>query len=358
MSKWRSFSILSLFLGLVFLVGPSRLSGAAESPYYQGKTLTIVEGRSPGGTGSLRVQAVVKYFQKYLPGNPAIVYQHMSGGGGTAAANHMASVAKRDGLVMGNIGSSMFTNAVMGAAGVRYKLDDFIYLGSASSGGPYTLITRASLGFNTVEKLKAYQGLRFAQRSVGHTMYILDRMYAYTLELKEPRWVLGYNEGELDLAMSKGEADAQSNNVHTILKESSHWMGGDYIFPFVMKNAQGRGLETAPQFPQNLPALEKYADTELKRSVLRFHNASRPTSAPYFVPKGIPEPALKALKEAFERVWKDPQFIKEYSTTTGEPADPMTGEEIEEVLRQLPKDPRIKEIYTQIIAAGPLPPAR
>jgi len=304
------------------------------------------------------VQAVVKYFQKYLPGNPAIVYQHMSGGGGTAAANHMASVAKRDGLVMGNIGSSMFTNAVLGAAGVRYKLDDFIYLGSASSGGPYTLITRAPLGFNTVEKLKAYPGLRFAQRSVGHTMYILDRMYAYILELKEPRWVLGYGESELDLAMSKGEADAQSNNVHTILKESSHWMGGDYIFPFVMKNAQGRGLETAPQFPQNLPSLERYADTELKRAVLRFHNASRPTSAPYFVPKGIPEPALKALKEAFERVWKDPQFIKEYSTTTGEPADPMTGEEIEEVLRQLPKEPRIKEIYTQIIAAGPLPPAR
>ena len=280
MSKWRSFSILSLFLGLVFLVGSSRLSGAAESPYYQGKTLTIVEGRSPGGTGSLRVQAVVKYFQKYLPGNPAIVYQHMSGGGGTAAANHMASLAKRDGLTIGNIGSSMFTNAVMGSTGVRYKLDDFIYLGSASSGGPYTLITRAALGFNTVEKLKAYKGLRFAQRSIGHTMYILDRMYSYILELKEPQWVVGYSESEIDLALSRGEADAQSNNVHTILKESSHWMNGEYVFPLVMKNAQGCGLEAAPQFPQNLPALERYADTELKRSVLRFHNASRPKCEP------------------------------------------------------------------------------
>lgn len=358
MVRWRSATLWSLFLSLVFCAGLYRLSAAAEAPFYQGKTVTLVEGRSPGGTGSFRARAVVKYLQKHLAGNPAIVYQHIAGGGGTAAANHMASLAKRDGLTIGNIGSSMFTNAVMGSAGVRYKLDDFIYLGSASSGGPYTLITRAALGFQSVEKLKAYKGLRFAQRSIGHTMYILDRMYSYILELKEPQWVVGYSESEIDLALSKGEADAQSNNVHSILKESSHWMNGDYVFPIVMKNAQGRGLETAPQFPQNLPALEKYADTELKRSVLRFHNASRPTSAPYFVPKGIPEPALKALKEAFERVWKDPQFIKEYSTTTGEPADPMTGEEIEEVLRQLPKDPRIKEIYTQIIAAGPLPSAR
>jgi tripartite-type tricarboxylate transporter receptor subunit TctC len=358
MSRSRNTVAFTFLLGVLFLAAGQRPAGAAEAPFYQGKTLTLVEGRSPGGTGSFRARAVAKYLQKHIAGNPAIVYHHVPGGGGTAAANHMANVVKRDGLTLGNIGSSMFTNAVMGAAAVRYKLDDFVYFGSASSGGPYTLITRAALGLNTVEKLKDYQGLRFAQRSIGHTMYILDRMYAYILELKEPQWVVGYSEGEIDLALSRGEADAQSNNVHTMLKESSHWMNGNYVFPLVMKNAQGRGVETAPQFPQNLPSVDRYADTHLKRAVLQFHNASRPTSAPYFAPKGIPEPALRALKEAFDRTWKDPEFIKEYSSTTGEPADPMTGEEIEEVLRQLPKDPKIKEIYTRIIAAGALPPAR
>jgi tripartite-type tricarboxylate transporter receptor subunit TctC len=270
----------------------------------------------------------------------------------------MASVAKRDGLTIGNIGSSMITNAVMGAPGVRYKLDDFIYLGSASTGGPYTLITGSRLGFDSVEKLRAYQGLRFAQRSVGHTMYILDRMFAYIVELKEPRWVLGYSESEIDLAISKGEADAQSNNIHTILKEASQRMKGDYIFPILMKNAAGRGAEMGLQFPQNLPTLDQYTDTELKRAVLRFHNGSRPTSAPYFAPKGIPEPAQRALKEAFGKVWKDPQFLSEYPAIAGEPADPMTGEQIEDVLSQLPKDLKIRDIYKQIISAGPLPPGR
>lgn len=358
MSEIRWLIVVGVFVGAVTIFATYGSGAAVESPFYQGKTLTIVEGRSPGGTGSLRVKAVVKYLQRHLAGNPTIVFHHIPGGGGTAAANFMANQAKRDASAIGNIGSSMFTNAVMGSTGVRYKLDDFIYFGSASTGGPYTLITRAPLGLDRVEKLKSYQGLRFAQRSVGHTMYILDRMFAYVLDLKEPRWVLGYSESEIDLALGRGEADVQSNNMHTVLKEASHWMKGDYIFPLVMRNAQGRGPETAPGFPQNLPTLDQFADTELKRAVMRFHNASRPTSAPYFAPKGIPEPAMRALEEAFNKVWKDREFLKEYASITGEPADPMTGEEIEEILRQLPKDPRIKEIYKQLIGVEPLPPSR
>jgi tripartite-type tricarboxylate transporter receptor subunit TctC len=349
---------LWFLLSLLFLASAFEQALAGEAPFYQGKTLTLVEGRSPGGTGSVRAQAVVKYLRKHLAGNPAIVYQYMPGGGGTAAANHMAHIARRDGLTIGNIGSSMISNAVMGSPGVRYKLDDFIYLGSASTGGPYTLITASRLGLDSVDKLRAYRGLRFAQRSVGHTMYILDRMFAYILELAEPAWVVGYKESELDLAISKGEADAQSNNVHTILKEAGHWMKGDYVFPIVMKNAQGKGVETAPQFPQNLPTLDQHANTELKRAVLRFHNGSRPTSAPYFAPRGIPEPAVRALKEAFDKIWQDPEFLREYPLIAAEPADPVTGQEIEEVLKQLPQDPKIRDIYKQLISAGPLPPVR
>jgi hypothetical protein len=67
---------------------------------------------------------------------------------------------------------------------------------------------------------------------------------------------------------------------------------------------------------------------------------------------------LKALREGFNKMFDDPQFAREYERLTSEPADPMTGEEIEQVLRQMPKDPRIAEIYKQLIGAGPLPAAR
>ncbi len=57
-------------------------------------------------------------------------------------------------------------------------------------------------------------------------------------------------------------------------------------------------------------------------------------------------------------VWKNPAFAKEYKKLTGEPADPVTGEEIHRALEQVPQDPKIKKAYRQIVGAGPLPLAR
>lgn len=353
-AQWRSVcGLASLF---VILAGSSF---AAEAPFYQGKIITIVEGRAAGGTGSFRTQAVTKYLVKYLPGNPAVVYQHIAGGGGTAAANHLVNTAKRDGLTIGNIGTGVYSAAIFGATGVRYKLEDFIFLGSASSGGPYMLAARPGLGADTAEKLKEQKGLRFANRSVGHTMYILDRMMAWTLELKEPKWILGYNDQEIDLALQRGEADVRSTNLNSFLRDIPHWIEGGYTVPLIMRNTKGRGAEFVPEFPRTKAShMDQFLDTELKRQILRLHDSSRPGSSVFMIAKGAPEPALKALNEAFDRLWKDAQFAEEYKKLSGEPTDPITGEEIHQVLERMPKDPKVMEIYKQIIAAGPLPPVR
>jgi tripartite-type tricarboxylate transporter receptor subunit TctC len=353
MKKYYSRAGAAMAFFLFALIYGAAIASAA--PFYEGKTLTIVEGRKAGGTGSLRTQAVAKYLQKHLPGHPAIVYRFMSGGGGVAAANHMASMAEKDGFTIANIGTGVYSNAFLDTQGVRYDLDDFVFLGSASSGGPYTLIIRPELELDTVEKLKAYKGLRFAQRSVGHTMYILDRMFAYVLDLQNPQWVLGYNSREIELALERGEADAQSNNLHSFFRETPEWLSKGFTVPVIMKNTMGRGAEVAPRFPQDRPALEQYADSELERAVLKFHNNSRPGSSVFFAPKGVPAPALKALREAFDRVWKDPEFAQEYKRLTGEPADPITGREIEQALEQVPRDPKVMKIYKQIVGGGPLP---
>jgi tripartite-type tricarboxylate transporter receptor subunit TctC len=343
---------------LLLVATTSGYVGAAETPFFQGKTVTAIVAQTPDGTGGLRARTVLQHLPKYITGNPAIVIQYMGGGGGNMAANHLAHVVKRDGLTIANLLSSVFSNAIFSAEGVRYKLDDFVPLGSPVSGGPYTLVVRPGLKLDTVEKLRVPAGLRFAQRSVGHTMYLLDRMFAYVLEIKEPKWILGYGSNEVYLSLVRSEADMISNNLHTVLRETREWLKEGFTTPVVMKNTKGRGAEAVPEFPQGRPTLEQFADTDLKRAVMRFQNATRPTGAPYFAPKGIPGPALKALREGFNKMFTDPQFAKEYERLTGEPPDPMAGEEIDEVLRQMPKDPRVAEIYKQLIGAGPLPPSR
>ena len=45
--------------------------------FYEDKNLAMIQGRSPGGHGSLRAQDLVKYLKEQLAGNPAFVHQYM-----------------------------------------------------------------------------------------------------------------------------------------------------------------------------------------------------------------------------------------------------------------------------------------
>ena len=353
--QWRDLATLLVSLSLLLATyGAAK----AETPYYQGKTLVVIQGRTPGGLGDLRTRAVLQYLQKYLPGNPTIVSQYRPAGGGTAATNHMANVVKRDGLTLASTGSSMYSNAILGTRGVRYTMDDFHILGSPTSGGPYTLVIRPDLELNSVEKLRSYKGLRIAQRSVGHSMYILDRMFAFILELQDPKWILGYSSPEVYLALERKEADGQTNTIFNFLRATPHWRKQGFTTPIVMRNVKGKGAELAPKFPQSTSTLDNYMDTDLKRGVMQLYYSTRPASSGFIVPRGIPDAALKDLRTAFNKIWEDPQFAKDYRRLTGEPALPVTGEEIDAALRKIPKDPTFMKVYKQVISAGPLPPGR
>src|SRR6185295_5265743 len=100
----------------------------AQTPFYQGKTVTILHGRAPGGSGDFRVRAVIPFLQKYIPGNPAFVHEFMDGGGGRKAANHIFALPRTDGLVIGNVGGGVVANAVLGEQGVQYDLDKLPFI--------------------------------------------------------------------------------------------------------------------------------------------------------------------------------------------------------------------------------------
>jgi len=102
----------------------------AQAPFYQGKTIIIIQGRDPGGTGDMRVRAMLPFLQKYIPGNPSIVNEYMPGGGSRKAANHVFKSTRPDGLTIGNLGLGMISSALLGEAGVLYDVDKFFYLGS------------------------------------------------------------------------------------------------------------------------------------------------------------------------------------------------------------------------------------
>ena len=50
-------------------------SASAQTPFYQGKTITIVQGTEPGGSSDVQTRALLPYLKKHIPGEPTIVFR-------------------------------------------------------------------------------------------------------------------------------------------------------------------------------------------------------------------------------------------------------------------------------------------
>jgi tripartite-type tricarboxylate transporter receptor subunit TctC len=186
---------LTLFLGLL----PSLVW--AQADFYRGKLITLIQDSTPGGVGQLRTQSLIPVLQKHIPGNPPIVVRLMPGAGGRIAANHLYNGTRNDGLTIGRVSSGFLTSAILGLPGVHYELEKFIYLGSGHSQGSHVFYTRKEVGLDNLSKLRAAKGLRIGGQSVGHSNYVVARLFAWLLDLREPRFVVGFSGAEMDAAL-------------------------------------------------------------------------------------------------------------------------------------------------------------
>lgn len=345
---------LGLSLGLFLGVGwfsPALIF--SQAPYYQGKTITIIQATAPGGTGDMMVRAALPSLKKHIPGEPTIVTEYMPGGGGIKAVNHIYKSVRPDGLTVGNVGGGLVSNAILGQPGVLYDLDRLIYLGSPHSTYHWVFMTRSEAGLNNLEKLRATTGVRVGAQSVGHAVYISGRLFSYLLGLKEPKFVVGYSGPEIDLALLRGEVDARVNNADTLVKRNPEWLAKGLVdLHAIMEIPKG---DKHPRFV-HVPELEDFAKSDKERKVLAMLRAFRSAGSPYILPPGTPKERVEILQMAFSKVFNDPGFYAEYKKLIGDEPTPLMPEAMEATIRQLPRDPENVELFKKIAGAGPLPP--
>src|SRR5215813_8119438 len=93
---------------------------SAQGPSLAGKNVTMVIGFGPGGGYDAWGRVVARYIGKHLPGTPNVVPQNMPGGGSFNAANHIYTVAPKEGTVLGIIARDAPLGPLSGAAGARF----------------------------------------------------------------------------------------------------------------------------------------------------------------------------------------------------------------------------------------------
>jgi hypothetical protein len=325
----------------------------AQSDFYRGKTITIVQGRSAGGTGDFRVRVVAPFLQKYIPGNPMIVHEYMDGGGGRKATNHIFNTARPDGLTIGNVGSGAITSAVLGDIGVQYDIDKLHFAGTPDSAVQYLLLTRREAGFRTLDQLRQASGMRFGGLSVGHTIDTVGRIMFWLLGLKEIKEITGFAAPERNAALLRGEIDGLVT-PDDFFARNPEWLDKGLVDLHVILSVPRK--EMHPRF-SSLPELDGFVKTERERKLLTmFRNFRLAGAAPFILPPAMPKDRVEIIKEALRKTFNDPAFFAEYRKIAGEDPTPLMPEAHEKAIRDLPRDAETVALFKKFAGSGAIPP--
>jgi len=350
--KCRFLSAATLLTALFVSAGFLPTHVYSQGNFYEGKTITLIAFTAPGGSGDLRVKAAIPFLKKHIPGNPTVVIEYMDGGGGRKGANHIYHSARPDGLTIGAGSGAIVGLGVMREQGVSYDVDKFIYLGTAEHENPAVIYTRRELGLDNLDKLKAKSGIRIGGQTVGHVSYVAGRLFAYFLDMKEPKFIVGYTAPEVDVALLNGELDARANAAVSVLRRNPEWLEKRVMnFHAIMEIPKG---DKHPRLG-HLPEIESFAKTEREKKVLTVWRAFRGVGSPYILPPGTPKDRVEILEEAMRRTFKDPEFPKYFKKLVDDDPSPLVAAELARLIREMPRDPEVLELIKKFSGAGPLP---
>lgn len=169
---------------------------------------------SAGGILTLYARVSLPYLKKYLPGNPNIIVQNMTGAGGAKSANYFANVAPQDGSVIWFALSGLPLNQLIRGTSAKYDLKKMHGLGRYDS-AVGLLVTNASAPAKTLEDMKRTETV-LAASGKGSVGYYNPAVAAKLLGLNF-KVVIGYRgSAKMFLAMKRGEAHGTATTTASL----------------------------------------------------------------------------------------------------------------------------------------------
>jgi len=109
-----------------------------------------------------------------------------------------------------------------------------------------------------------------------------------------------------------------------------------------------------PKFA-NLPEFGSFAKSDRERKLLDMFRAFQYPRWPFIFPPGTPKEPVQIIREAMRKSFADPEFPVEFQKLMGDPPAPLSGEEVEQAIKDLPRDQEVVDLYKQMAGGGPLP---
>ena len=277
---------------------------------YPEKPVNMIIAFTAGGSSDVQARVMQKYWNKYVDQPWVFVYK--PGAGGLIGFTEIAK-AKADGYTIGglNVPHILLQSMAQRAA---FNPDSYDYLGQAVN-DPQCVAVLTKSPFNSVEELLAHARTNPGKLKLGlqgplsghHMMFLEFKRLFPDVRLSQVFYKGGADQ---NAALLGGEVDLIFGNVNDVMRSI------DELKILAVTS------ETRSEFLPDVPTMKELG-IDYVSDIRRVFAA----------PRGIPADRLAFLREVFEQICRDPEYLADMKRA-GQPAGWLDGEATRAYIRE------------------------
>jgi tripartite-type tricarboxylate transporter receptor subunit TctC len=324
---------------LLLLVMFAGHPAAAQTPYFQGKTIRVIVGYPAGSAHDLWARLIAPQLTKHIPGNPATVVQNMPGAGSMTATNYVYSVAKPDGLTVVVNNAGLYFEQLLKRKEAQFDWAKFTWVGSMTPTVPM-LYMWVNTPFKTIHDVRtATVPPKCGVTGTGNTGYYFPKLLEQAIGAKF-QLVTGYEGGaSIELAVERGEVQCRAFTTQVFFGREpfNTWRSKNLVRVLV----QG-GKKRDPRLPETpllSELMDQYKTSEaIRRLVTVMLGSGEFGSAPMEAPPGVAAEEVKILREAYAKALTSPDLIAD-AKRQGFSTELIHGGDLEALAKEVMNQP-------------------
>lgn len=322
--------LLASLSATILWAGLTSQVSAQEANFYAGKTIDFYIGYDAGASYDIYARLMAENIARFIPGHPSIIPRNMPGAASMRVMSFLHQAAKKDGTAWGAVDRNV-------------AVEPLLY------GGDSKAAFKSPLEFNWIGSLNTEIGVAAVWHTTGIKSWEETRTRPTIVSMAGAQGGIGARalnsilgtqfqqvccygaDSSQNLAMERGEVEGRVGWSWSSLKVSNM----DWLQNGKIKLLMQVGLKKNAEIPADVPLAIDLAKTENDKNALKIIFANQSMGRPYLMPPGVPAAQVTEVRRAFVAMMKDPAFLADVAKRRLEVSDPMSGEEIEDLLRDV-----------------------
>ena len=311
----------------------------AQELFYQGKTVRVVVGTSPGNSQDQMTRLVARHLPKYIPGNPLITVENRPGASSVIAANYLFKVAKNDGLTLGVVSRALYFDQLVGRQEVQFDWTKFTWVGSPVEGNELILVAGTTPYKNIHDVVNSGDAVKCGASGTTSTGYYVPKLMNEIFGTKF-QIVTGYGGGaELDLAVQRGETQCRATSISGFVGFGAF---KDWRQTGAARVLVQTGRKRDPRLPEVATVyglMDEFKTPDGGRRLATVMLSPGEFGWPLVAPPGVPGNRVIELRNGFMKALADPELVAEAKKRQID-VTPSSGAELEALAKEVVAQPR------------------